>query len=528
MLGLTQTEETPVRALNRLVPLAAAALLAAACGSTVPIAQQQSTLSGLGDTSTSPTVDGGQAQGTTGATSVLPGAASGSGGSSPSGSTGTASSTGAASRPSTTGSNATVQGPAATGTLAATGRGWDAKTVSIGLLTQKDFQKTFASVGYSGIDPGDTQAQAQAVLDDVNSHGGVFGRKLVIRAFDVPTLGSAQNPDSYAQQACDYFRQDAPVVAVVNIVHTMDNTAFRTCFAKNRIPLFNGAISVLAAADAARLSPYFFSLATPAWDSLAPVLIARLKAQGYFGGWDTRLSKPSTAAPVVGVLVSDTPLGHADEAVITKSLRAAGYSKVVTYAYPPPGSDIDGAVLNFAQNGATHVISDDVELVTFQIHAQSQKYAPRYGIHTYNAPSTNLEPLGPPSQQIGEVGVGWGPTLDTSSAHDPGVFGPGVSTCRALMAKNHVTSSDRLAEAFAMIVCDAVRLSVKGMVEGKGLDGLSISAGAARAGAGFSSGFSFASGLSPDRPFLPSAVRDLAWDTGCSCMQYVGSTTTRM
>lgn len=233
-----------------------------------------------------------------------------------------------------------------------------------------------ASVGYSGIDPGDTQAQAQAVVDDVNRQGGVFGRKLVIRTFDVPTLGSAQNPDSYAQQACSYFTQDAPVVAVFNIVHTMDNTSFRSCFAKKRIPLFNGAVSVLVKADAAKLAPYFYSLATPAWDVLAPVLVARLKAQGYFGGWDARLSKPTTAKPVIGVLVSDTPLGHADEKVITTSLKAAGYDKIVTYAYPPPGSDIDGAVLNFAQNGVTHVISDDIELVTFQIHPQSQKYAP--------------------------------------------------------------------------------------------------------------------------------------------------------
>lgn len=517
-----------------LLPVTAAALLATACGTTVPLAQQRSTVSGLGGSAGSAAA-GGAVQGGVSTTPAV-GGATGSGsaptGANPVGGAGlrsgrgpTGSST-AAQGPAAPG--AAAQGPAATGTLAAKGRGWDAKTVYLGVLTQKDFQKTFASVGYSGIDPGDTQAQAQAVVDDVNRQGGVFGRKLALRTFDVPTLSSAQNPDSYAQQACSYFTQDAPVVAVVNIVHTMDNTTFRSCFAKNRIPLFNGAISVLAAADAAKLSPYFFSLATPTWDALAPVLVARLKAQGYFGGWDTRLSRPSTAAPVIGVLVSDTPLGHADEAIITASLKAAGYPKVVTYAYPPPGSDIDGAVLNFAQNGVTHVISDDVELVTFQIHAHSQKYAPRYGINTYNAPGTNLEPLGPPSQQVGEVGVGWGPALDTDAANDPGTFGPGVSTCRALMTRAHVTSSDRLAEAFAMIVCDAVRLSVRGMVDGKGLDGRSIAAGAASAGGSLPSGFTFASGLGNSRPYLPAAVRDLAWSTGCSCFRYVGTTTTRM
>lgn len=96
------------------------------------------------------------------------------------------------------------------------------------------------------------------------------------------------------------------------------------------------------------------------------------------------------------------------------------------------------------------------------------------------------------------------------------------------MAKNHVTSSDRLAEAFAMIVCDAMRLGVRAMVDGQGLDAQSIFAGATRAGASFSSGFTFASGLSADRLFMPAAVRDLAWNPGCSCFRYVGKTTSRM
>jgi hypothetical protein len=431
----------------------------------------------------------------------------------------------------TTGTTSTTPGEAVrpnASAVATTGRGWDAGHVYLGVMTQKDFQKTFAAVGYSGIDPGDTQAQAQAVVDELNHQGGVLGRQVVIRTFDVPTLSSAQNPDQAAQQACTYFTQDAPVVAVLNIVATMDNANFRSCIARHQLPLFDGAIAPQSNAEAASLSPYFYSLATPAWDTLAPVLVARLKAQGYFQGWDPRLSKVTTAPPVIGVLVADTTLGHADEKAISGALKAAGYTRVVTFAYPPPGSEIDGAVLNFQQNGVTHVISDNVELVTFQIHAQSQRYAPRYGINTYNAPSTNLEPLGPPSQQIGEVGVGWGPTLDVSAANDPGAFGSGVTTCKGIMAKHGVTSSDRLAEVFAMIVCDAVRLGVQGMITGKGLDGRSIFAGVAAKGPTFPSAFTFASGLSAQRPLMPAAVRDIAYVQACSCFRYTSSVLHRM
>lgn len=412
-------------------------------------------------------------------------------------------------------------------TVPASGPGWDSKHVYLGVLTQKDFQAAAASVGYSGIDPGDTRAQAQAVVDDLNRRGGVFGRTLVLRTFDVPTIASAQNPETYAAQACTQFTQDTPVVAVVNILYTMDTRNFRYCFAKHHVPLFNAGDGGVSRSDRT-LAPYFYSLGTPSWEALAPVLVRRLKAQSYFQGWNPRTSSTTTAPPVVGVLVADTINGHENEAAIVGSLKAAGITKVFTYAYPPPGSDIDGAVLNFAQNGVTHVISDDIELVTFQIHAQNQGYAPRYGINTYNAPGLNLTQLGPKQQQIGEVGVGYAPAFDVVAANEPKVMGGGISTCRAMMAAAHVRNSDRLADAFALLVCDAVRLAARGMLDGGGLSGSAISAGAAAAGPGFQPAFAFRSGLSAKRQFMPAEARDLAYVQSCSCFRYASGTSFAM
>jgi ABC-type branched-subunit amino acid transport system substrate-binding protein len=399
------------------------------------------------------------------------------------------------------------------------GPGWDSKHIYLGVMTQKDFQSAAASLGYSGIDPGDTRAQAQAVIDDVNRHGGVFGRSLALRTFDVATIASAQSPESYAQAACTHFTEDAPVVAVINIVLTMDTSNFRHCFAKRHVPLFNAGNGGVSRSDRA-LAPYFYSLGTPAWEVLAPVLVRRLQAQNYFQGWNPRTSRATAAGPVIGVLVADTITGHEDEAALVASLKAAGFTKIFTYAYPPPGSDIDGAVLNFEQNGVTHVISADIELVTFQIHAQNQGYAPRYGINTYNAPGLNLTQLGPKQQQIGEVGVGYAPAFDVVAAHEPKVMGGGVGTCRAMMAKAHVKNSDRLADAFALLVCDAVRLAEEGMVEGRGLSGAAVSAGAMAAGPSFQPAFAFRSGLSTKRQFMPAEVRDLAYVQACSCFKY--------
>jgi hypothetical protein len=92
--------------------------------------------------------------------------------------------------------------------LPVAGRGWDSRYVYIGVTTQKDAEQAYASAGYSGIDIGDTTAQADAIASYVNSHGGLLGRQVKIIFDDVPTIASAENPDQYANQVCAYYAQD--------------------------------------------------------------------------------------------------------------------------------------------------------------------------------------------------------------------------------------------------------------------------------------------------------------------------------
>jgi hypothetical protein len=97
-----------------------------------------------------------------------------------------------------------------------------------------------------------------------------------------------------------------------------------------------------------------------------------------------------------------------------------------------------------------------------------------------------------------------------------------------MMAKGQVRNSDRLADAFALLVCDAVRLAAQGMVRGRGLSGAAISAGAQAAGPAFEPAFAFRSGLSATRQFLPAEVRDLAYVPACTCFRYASATSYAM
>jgi hypothetical protein len=324
---------------------------------------------------------------------------------------------------------------------------------------------------------------------------------------------------------CTYFTQDTPVVAVINIVLTMDTDNFRNCFAKAHLPLFN---SELTATDQATQSQFMGSLYTtivPTWDALAPVFVSRLQAQGYFQGWDSRLQKVNSTKPRVGVLVLDSPLGARTAKIIVKALKSRGYSDALTYAYAYPGNEIDGAISYFAGNGVTHVLSSDIELLTFQMHASAQQYFPRYGINTNNNP-LGLAKLGGAQSQVAAVGAGWAPAYDVTQSQDPGIWSRGEKACLDAMRAGKVSNSGRLAVAFGLAVCDGLELFAQGALAGKGFTASAVRSGIDAIGERFSPAGSFASGIQAGRSFLPGGVRDLAWDEPCGCYRYVSRQTT--
>ena len=411
--------------------------------------------------------------------------------------------------------------PAESGAVPARGFGWDEKSIHVGVMTQKDAAVAYKAAGADGINIGDTEKQARAVADDINVRGGLFGRKLVLEFRDVATVDTATDPDRAANAACSDFKQDRPVVAVVNILTIMDPDSWRKCLADKGVLLLSAALTGIDDTSVRSNAPSYYPLATPSWNALAPVLVSRLKSSGYFTGWNTRTGSAGPAPVKVGVLVQESTSGARIGKTIVSALARGGYPGALTYKYTPPGNQIQGAVLYFAGNNVTHLISSDIELSAFMSNAESQGYRPRYGVSTYNSPLANLQGLGGPNQNKGAVGVGWAPNYDVERSADPGPRGAAQKRCdNALTAKGQGNQSERLAIAFGYSICDAFQLYVQAAQAGGGLDAAAVQRGSAALGPRLGTALGFASSLRQPAPFLPGRVRDIAWTPSCSCYRY--------
>ncbi|MCW2607235.1 MAG: hypothetical protein JWO60_1928 [Frankiales bacterium] len=527
---------TRTRSRRTCVAVAAAALVLTACGSTVPLAQQRAATGpgGTADQSASQTAG---AQGT--GEQALPGAEGGVLQPGPAAGAGLPDSTahvpgvgpssgrGAAGGAPRSGSGATAA-PGAAGAagraVAAKGPGWDEKNVYLGVITQKDAKEVFARFG-GGVDPGDTEAQARAVADEINAKGGILGRKVVLVFRDQPTLATASDPNGTGAAACTYFSEDKRVLAVFNVVTVMDYPPFRACLAKAGIPLFSAGVKTVDDTAGRALAPNFYQSLGVSWDALAPVLVQRLQAQGWFSGWNVRTGTAGPGTAKVGILVDGTDVGSRIGKRLQKVLAAAGSKGALVYQYNQASEGQQASVNYFAGNGVTHVIVTDVELTAFQTSANGQGYRPRYGITTYNAPANNLESsLTPAGANNGALGVGWVPTLDVSAAKDPGASAP-RKACVAVMAKARQSfAGKRLAESYATALCDYGNLVKQGAGAGGGFTPAQVFAGLSKIGPSFPTAVGFSSGLSADKLFVPGTVRDLGWDNTCRCVTYRSGT----
>ena len=502
--------------------LVALAMLASACGSTVNEARRAHAARRSGDLGTSVQGDEFDSQ---------PGGGSGD---TSSGGDGTSSGAGSAGRGTTSGTvgskTASPHSPSS-----AVGPGVTAKEINIGLGYSVNGGAGNAAIGVKGVSTGDDKGENQALIDDINAHGGVAGRKLVPvwHPYDSTSTDSA---DVQEQKACDDYTQDHKVF----LAFDRGRDTFNECMqARGSFNIAAGGITDTAASTYKRF-PYYVELSTLNLDRASAIEPGILNQEGYFGGWDANLGQAGNAKAKLGIITFDFPtFSHAVDQVMVPALRAIGHApdpqdiRKVTWLQSNSDAGalaaaVSSAVLRFRQDGVTHVIIlDERALVTllFIREANSQGFKPRYGLNTTNGVQVlvdggNLNP----DQLNGALGIGWSPSFDITPSQntDNGPYSNNARRkCMGLMKAKGFTFADANAESVALDICNSFYfLQLAGNSVSGPLNRDSFIAAVNALGTRFENAGTFVNRFSAAQHDGVAAVRQWKWDSGCSCGKY--------
>jgi hypothetical protein len=450
------------------------------------------------------------------------------------------------------GANGSAGGPAASGGAAArttagggafagskpnvSGPGVTDKEVYIGLIHDVNAGAANKAAGVGAITSGNDQANTQAIIDDINKHGGVGGRRLVPVYADFDST-SSQTLDSQYGAVCQHFTQDNPRVFAVS--GGGDNESYRKCLSNAGVTMISSSLPSVGQATLARY-PGFFEQGYPNVDRLAAYEVTPLVEQHYFTPWNNVTGQPApTGAVKVGILTyNDIVFSSAVDHFLVPALRHLGYEPVVekvapitTYSdYGAQGAAVKSAQLSFASNGVTHVImfeSNGGLSTLFMPTARSQGYFPRYGESTASAAEALLEAhAADPSQMNGAVGFGWVPSLDLRGSDNPAT-GPYSNAnrryCLDVMRAHGITFDSGNAEGIALNSCSNLYLLKQVLDKTPSLINVSRFISIAESlGSSYQRAGAVGMEFGPNRHDPSNKAYHWHFVAGCSCMQYEG------
>jgi ABC-type branched-subunit amino acid transport system substrate-binding protein len=192
------------------------------------------------------------------------------------------------------------------------------------------------------------------------------------------------------------------------------------------------------------------------------------------------------------------------------------FAETVTYAQDVSTAlaATQSAVLRFKAAGVTHVYGASA---FFLQAAESQNYRPRYaylpGLGAIGAANS------PAAQMRGAMTVGWAPSSDVNAPQDPPAS-PAGKHCTALMTRKGMSTSNRTDLTNMLTTCDSL-YSLRDALEAGGVANVAgLRSGFESLGSGFPTALTFQVTMGPGRHHGVNAVRDMAYDTSCTCLIY--------
>jgi hypothetical protein len=400
-------------------------------------------------------------------------------------------------------------------------RGVTATTLTIGAAIPTGTEAVGEAFGISGAGTVSEKAMWDAVIKDVNKAGGVLGRKLVLYNHSVDFASYVANPEKTYGEVCADFKDDHRVFAAFLYI---GDPSLRACFAKMGTPmmLYGAFTTIPESAYAEYGGSYLYGPNSITHERLARLFVDSLMDNSFTAKWDTVNGGPGLEPVKLGLIHADTPDQRNLYAAYGRELAKHGWKFTDTVTYSGSASDAlaatQAAVLKFKTDGITHVFGASA---FFLRDAESQRYRPRYA---YLPGLGALGAANSPAEQLnGAQTVGWAPMQDVNGPEDPGPLA-GAARCNAVMRSAGLTSANRQDMKLMHAVCDAVYSFQAAMTAGQQAGVAGLRRGYEALGATFRPALTFAASFGPNRHYGVSSVRDMAYDSECSCLKYTSRT----
>ena len=320
-----------------------------------------------------------------------------------------------------------------------TGKGVGATTASIGIAYDINGSAYAAAYG-TKVPNVDQKAQAKGVVDYINAHGGVGGRKIV-PVWHAVDLAASLRGSNEGQKTCDAFTQDSTVFAAIGDVQS-------ECLLKAGVVEINEAIN-----DPSEFTQYPNYLYAPsAFDEAGAeqATALGLKASGFF---DAMPANPgcNPNGRKVGAIIFDVSKS-AVEPLVTSAYQQVGVTISDWGLVASDSSNVQQIILQFKQDCVTHIITPEYSPLLVAQAAEAQQYRPLWGIGSNQSPQLLQSNLNA-NQLANMYGSGWSPGADMDDAHDPGPLGPDARLCTSIMRAQGLPT-DRASMAIVYPICD--------------------------------------------------------------------------
>jgi hypothetical protein len=406
------------------------------------------------------------------------------------------------------------------------GPGLTQTTISLGALYLKNQAAANAAVGAGGAGGGDARQPYRVVIDDINRHGGIAGRK-VVPVFASIDATSSTPVDQQEQADCATWTQDHKVFAILS----GGRDIYEQCAAKaGAAEIWSSVVGGASVPETFRQYPHYVELIGMNLVRMGSVTVDGLAKQGYFG-----------KGAKIGMLTWDEPPyreGLAKGYVPALRRHGLALATAPVYLTPPQtvqdlgatSAQVNNAVLKFSSLGIDHVMMLDGSAglcgvgcmgTLFMRRAQSQQYYPQYGLNDSNGPVAGQQAGFYPNDELRRsMSVGW---TDLDKSYDQGWHVNAVrERCYALMRKHGVDLSNVNAELVALEACDELWFfrTVTDRLGNTPLTVDNLIAAINTLGSSFASTGAYGTYLSPAQHDGAAAVRNLRFVDSCTCYRY--------